>query len=55
MCREPGSVAVFIGFVIAIAEAVQILMFAITLRFGAFIVALPSEHKLHTNFLNVLV
>ena len=55
LCREPYSNAISFGFVFAMAEVVQILMFAIVLRFGAFLVTLPSEHKLHANFLNILV
>ena len=55
MCRELRTVAIMIGFVFSLSEVLQIIMFAIMLRFGAFIVTFPSEHKLHTNFLNVLV
>ena len=55
MFREPLSVAIFIGFVFAVAVVVQVLMFAIMLRFGAYMVALPIEHRFHTNFLNILV
>ena len=53
--REPRNVAIFIGFIYAVAEVVQIIMIAIMLRFGAYLVALPSQHRFHTNFLNVLV
>ena len=53
--RELRSTAISIGSVFCLSEVVQIIMFAIMLRFGAFIVALPSEHKLHANFLNILV
>ena len=55
MFREPLSVAISIGFVFAVAVVVQFLMFAIMLRFGAYMVALPIEHRFHTNFLNILV
>lgn len=54
-CREPSKRSVWVGLTCALVEVVQILKFAIVLRFGAYLVTLPSEHRFHTDFIKVFV
>lgn len=54
-CRDRKRYSVILGLVYALVEIIQFLMFAIMLRFGAFLVSLPEQHKFHTNFIHVFV
>ena len=44
-----------LGVIYGVIEVCQFVICAIVVRFGAFIVSVPREHKFHTNFVNILV
>ena len=53
--REVLKSNITLGVIYGIVEVCQFVICAIVVRFGAFIVSVPREHKFHTNFVNILV
>ena len=47
--------SIMFGALYATVEVSQFIISAIMIRFGAFLVSLPDDHKFHSNFINVLV
>ncbi|XP_065884220.1 ATP-dependent translocase ABCB1-like [Dysidea avara] len=47
--------SIMFGALYGAVEVSQFIITAIMIRFGAFLVSVPDEHKFHTTFINVLV